>query len=531
MTVVLLSLSEVSRELGDLKGDVPEARREALLSLAQAEPDLSRAASVTAALAPLLFEGDVRGDLSPDLVARAYLHWASPDNVPDLIRLLQSSAIRKVETGTAGLVMQTLGKLQDPRAIDPLAEKLADPALRAGAADALRLVGPRAEPALLSLAFDGDTSTRGEALHLLAELGLRPTRIAEEALRHLRSSTPVARRSAAVWLAENPPDDPSQQAQVAGALSGMLDDLSPEANALALRALKLWATRDCLPQLVALATREAKGGTCSADLIDVLARFPDETAAEAIALQLESPANRGRAAQALLKLGQVATRAVLRYINSPEEAVQKEARELCRQLGVPTSALLDQALLDVADPQKPRARSALLFLVQLRPDDADRPRVSRALNAALLDPDPAVVADALNAVRVWGSRASTATLLNLLARLRPEGAARDPRVLELLGSLQDPAAAPALAEGLTRPDELGTVVKALVALGPGAEDAVVPYLRSTSREARFAACWVLGEIGTSKSLPSLEAAGYKGQDGAFFERTRLASEKIEARKG
>ena len=59
---------------------------------------------------------------------------------------------------------------------------------------------------------------------------------------------------------------------------------------------------------------------------------------------------------------------------------------------------------------------------------------------------------------------------------------------------------------------------------------MAPYLRSGSREVRFAACWVLGEIGTSRSLtPLAEAARAYLPDEAFAHRTRVASDQITAR--
>ncbi|HZY83947.1 MAG TPA: hypothetical protein VFE78_03895 [Gemmataceae bacterium] len=531
LVVYLVYPRDVGRNLNDLKNGTPDARRQALLWLAAADVDGPHRVPVTAALGPLLFEGDVRGDLKPDLVLRAYLHWAGPDNVPDLIRLVQSPARPDGGPDRTGLVMTALGKLQDPRAVDVLAEKLTDPALRDQAVEALRLMGPGAENAVLEYAFDDNADTRLRANQLLAEYGTRPTKVAGEALGRLRSNSPDARHSAAVWLAENPPDDERLQAEVSKALAGLLDDLSPKVDALALHALKLWATRDCLPQLIAFSRRDEKAGVCPPELIDVLARFPDESAAEAVALQLKVPANRAQAVQALLKLGPVATKAVLSYLDYPDLTVQKEARGLSRLLKIAPARQLEQTLADVADPRKPRARAALQSLARLRPDEASRAKVSPALNAPLLDPDPGARDDALNAARVWASKANTATLLTLLGKLRTGGSACDPRVIELLGSLQGAAAAPALAEGLTRPPELDAVVKALVALGPGAEEAVLPYLQSTDRGARYAACWVLGEIGTRKSVSPLEAAGNKYYaDGDFYKRARLASEKIVARK-
>jgi hypothetical protein len=531
LVVFLVYPSDVDRKLSDLKNGTPEARRQAIVWFSGADLDASHAPVVAAALEPLLFEGDVRGDLSTDLVLRAYLHWAGPDNVPTLIRLVQGPLLPNEESRNTALVVQALGKLQDPRAAYVLAEKLADPALSAAAVDALRLMGPRAETAVLRQAFDGASAARLQANHLLAEYGTRATKIAGEALARLKSNNPDARRSGAVWFAENPPTDEKRQAEVATVLTRLLDDLSPRVNALALDALKLWATRDSVPSLVAFARRNEKAGPCPSALIDVLARFPDETTAEAIALQLKVPANRGRAVQALLKFGLVASKAVLLHIDDPDAAIQKETRGLAQQLNVPLSLQLNQALADLADAQKPRVRAALQYLPQLRPDEASRTRVSQALNASLLDPDPAVLADALGAVRVWGSKANTASLLKLLGTLRTRGGARDPRIIDLLGVLQDSTAAPALAEGLTRPEELEPVVKALVALGSGAEEAVLPYVKSTSRGARFAASWVLGEIGTARSLSPLRDAGsrYVGDD-PFNRQLLIAAEKITARK-
>jgi hypothetical protein len=529
LVVFLLYPREVDQKLNDLKGGPPEARRQALVWLAETDLDSSRRAPITAALEPVLFEGDVRGDLNPDLVLRAYLHWAGPDNVPALIRLVQSPTLPNWTPKKTGLVMQALGKLQDKRAVGVLAEKLADPALHDQAVDGLRLMGPQAENAVLEYVFDENPDTRLRASQLLADYGTRPEEVAGEALNRLQSNSPDAQRSAAAWFAESPPGDEKQQAEVARALAGLLDDLSPQVNALALHALKLWATRDCLPQLVALARRDEKA--CPPELLDVLARFPDETAAEAIALQLDAPANRGRAAQALLKLGPVATKAVLGYLDDPDADVRKEARGLCEQLRIPADVQLEQTLADVADVRKARSRTALERLARLRPDEASRAKVSQGLNAALLDPDAGVRAAALNAVRVWGSKDNTATLLTLLGKLQNAGPGRDPRVIEVLGLLQDPAAAPALADGLTHPQECGFVVKALTAIGPGAEYAVIPYLQSTVREARFAACAVLADVGTPKSLPALEAAGTKALgDVAFYQCAQLASEKIMARK-
>jgi hypothetical protein len=522
--------SDLDQKLKDLKGGVSEARRNAVVALAETDIDDAHRDQVTTALEPFLFDGDIRHDLNPDIVLRAYLHWAGPDNVPAMLRMVESSTLPDWDPKKTRLVILALGKLQDQRAVAVLAEKLADPALHDQAVDALRLMGPKAQNAVMDYAFDSNSATRVGASQLLEEFGTKPTRIGGEALARLKSNDPDAQLSAAVWFANNPPGYQAPQGEAAKGLVSLLDSLSPNVEALVLRALKLWATKDCLPELVAFAKRQENNGPCSPELIDVLARFPDETAADAIARRLKDPANRARAAQALAKLGPVATRVVLGYINDPDAEVRKEAQGLCYLLNIPAALQLEQTLADVADPWKARCRVALQDLAQARPDEASRLTVSRALNAPLLDADGGVRADALAAVRTWGTRDNTATLLNLLDKFPDRGPSRNPWVIDILGSLQDPAAASALAEGLTHPQDIDPAVKALTVMGPAAEQAVIPYLQSSAREARYAACWVLGEIGTPKSLSPLEAAARKcSMDADFFQRTQLASEKIMAR--
>ncbi len=129
LVVFLMVYRAVDRKLNDLKGGTLEARQQAIVWLAESDIDGSRRAQVTAALEPILFEGDIRGELSPDLVLRAYLHWAGPDNVPAMIRIVQTPTLPHWGTKKTGLVMQALGKLQDPRGADVLARKLADPTL------------------------------------------------------------------------------------------------------------------------------------------------------------------------------------------------------------------------------------------------------------------------------------------------------------------------------------------------------------------------------------------------------------------
>jgi HEAT repeat protein len=532
LVVYLLVPGELDRKLADLKSSDPQQSKPALDWLAAADPKPSQRPRVTAALEPLLFDGDVRGNLDPDLLLRVYLTWAGKDNVPAMIRMVQNPTLPAWSREKTGLVMEALGKLQDERAADALAEKLSDPKLHNHAVNALKVLGPGGEKVVLGYLFDEDPDTRLRAGRVLADFGTKQDSVVAEAVGRLRSGPADVRRSAVVWFIDNPPDDEAVKADAGPMLARLLEDLSPDVCRQALEALKNWATPDCLPQLLTYARREQKDAAGNPLLIDVLAQFHDERAAEAIALQLPNAHTHAKAAEALVNIGPVAAPAALAYLNHPDEAVRKEAKSVCRRLNVSDERQLEQTLADVADPRTGRARTALQHLAALRPDDTARAKVSAALNAPLLDSNADVRADALSAARVWGTTANTDALLKLLGDFQATGEGRDARMIDLLGSLKDPKAAPALAQGLTHPRERGPVGKALRAIGPGAEEAVIPFLRVDDREARLEACRILAEIGTDKSVQPLQTAfnAYAQFDGVFARESQVALEKIAARK-
>jgi hypothetical protein len=506
-------LHDVDQKLSDLSGDDPTARSSAVLWLAEADPQDSHRAHVTATLEPLIFDGDVRGNLDLDVVLRAYLRWANQDNVPSLIRMVENPNLPSWRPEKTGLVMETLGHLQDKRAADVLARKLSDPQLHDQAVDALKLLGPGAEDAVLDYMFAGDPATRQRAGDLLADYGTPPPKVIAEARRRLKSNDPDEQRAAAAWFADNPPDNDAEKARVAEPLAALLGDLSPEVNGVVLRALKLWATRDCLPQVVDYAQRldkaedSKKVAANRSVLIDVLAQFPDESAAGAIALQLKDPEHRAKAGQALLKLGPVANETVLGYVNHPDEGVRKEAGSLSRALKVAADSQLEQTLADVADARKARSRAALEHMARLRPDDANRAMVSKALNAPLLDTDTGIRDAALDAVRVWATQENSATLLQLLGGLRGERKESDAHVGD-------------------------KVAKALISIGAGVEEPVLPLLKSPDGLVRREACSILAEIGTDKCLQALGDGGeaYATIDPGFYRQTQMAREKVMARE-
>jgi len=518
VAAVLLAVSlyvrthEVDLKLADLAGNVPAARSQAVVWLAEAVPQDNRRGQVTAALEPLVVEGDVREQLDSDLVLRAYLHWANQDNVPALIRMVEVHPRSSWSNGKTGQVMIALGKLQDKRAADVLAQRLIDPKLHDQAVDALKLLGPDGQEAVIPFVFADEPDTRQRAEKLLASYGTTQRAVFAEARRRLLSNDQEELHSALAWFAENAPDDDAEKADVAAPLAALLGDHSSKVNHLALRSLKRWANKDCLLQVVAFADRQEKAektkesAANNAALIDLLAQFPDEKAADAVALWLKDPEQRSQAVQALLKMGPAATEPVLKHINHSDADVRKEALSLCNRLKIPADRQLEQTLADVADARKPRSRAALQHLAQLRPDEANRAKVSAALNAPLLDMDAGIREAAVDAVRVWATKENTTNLLKLQDKLCAEP--------KLDGACLD------------------RISQVLISVGSDVQDAVIPRLKSPLVPVRVEACRILAEVGTDKGAQALNDAGNAWQpvDPTFYNYTQLAIAKIAARK-
>jgi len=87
------------------------------------------------------------------------------------------------------------------------------------------------------------------------------------------------------------------------------------------------------------------------------------------------------------------------------------------------------------------------------------------------------------------------------------------------------AVAPLLVEHATRTD----AVNALKAMGPMAEDAVLPYLEDRDAFVQMEACKVLEAIGTEKSMEKIRKYGASGKPFAK-DTSAKAIQAIQQRK-
>ena len=168
-----------------------------------------------------------------------------------------------------------------------------------------------------------------------------------------------------------------------------------------------------------------------------------------------------------------------------------------------------QILEDLNSPDSARRKRALGRLAR---HSRRRPGRGRRGNRASAGRSGRVhAADAARALATWGGPENTPALVEAL---------KDPAfnvrwaAIDALRELGDPGSAPGLAALLATRDR-AKACEALKAIGPEAEESVLPYLRHEDGFVRMETCKVLQAIGTERSVPGLRAIASKnsGLDG------------------
>jgi hypothetical protein len=152
-----------ARAIHDLKIKNDKRYDSALNTLIQTPPD-ERRSEVLKILEPLT------GDQYPllhDKATEAFCKWATKDNVPVLLRLINAS-----EPGArVKAAMKTMAKLKDERGIAPIAARLKDFFVRGEAKEALIAYGPMAEDEVIKLLRQTNNDARNEACEILEKIG------------------------------------------------------------------------------------------------------------------------------------------------------------------------------------------------------------------------------------------------------------------------------------------------------------------------------------------------------------------------
>jgi RNA polymerase sigma factor (sigma-70 family) len=267
-------------------------------------------------------------------------------------------------------------------------------------------------------------------------------------------------------------------------------------------ALAVWATKEQVPSLLKAlddpSTFVRRGG------IEVLGTLQDKRAVAPVAVFLTSFGEREVAGRALIRMGGIVEEEVRRYLTNPDKGAREEAARILRQIGkTGKDDAFDAAMGGLKDSNLFSRRKALEWFAAADADHPRRAEAAREMGRLLKDGGPFDKQDAAKALASWATRKETPILMDTLKEERLAIGVK-PAIMRALGRLKDDRAIPVLAEMLADPFENKEAVTALIAIGPAAEDEVLRSLEHEQFMARVAACKVLSEIGTQKSLEPLQ---------------------------
>ena len=161
----------VTRSLLQLKAEATHTKKDGLNRLMRTRPD-GRLAEVVQAVLPLLEDDD--GWLVGDAI-KVLVIWNSPEVVPAIINRTNDNRF-----GVRHEAIKALGKIKDPRGVEPVVQRLKEDGFQAK--DALKEMGAMAEPALIERLTNPDPDIRRNVCDILKDIGGKETLKAMQSL-------------------------------------------------------------------------------------------------------------------------------------------------------------------------------------------------------------------------------------------------------------------------------------------------------------------------------------------------------------
>ncbi len=381
---VLPAEEAAGQSVADLQNPSATRRRAALLRLTRLR-GVVECDGVASAAAKLLKDTDKGVRLAAAATVGA---WGGPESVAPLARLLKDpdKAIRLA-------AIAALGRLKTQEAVEPLLDHLltdSQPCL-----EALRDLGPLAEPAAMARLRDRDRAMRLEACKALicvatARSGpdlkafARDVRdrelreIAQAVLRHdqavmvavakLTGTSPAGqfdRIEGAKMLATLAPN--ARRAQVAELLVRQLALADAALGQEIPKALATWGTPDVVPSLIQVLKQDDPASHLSEAAMTALGHLKDPRAVYAIVPRLTKQGAVDPPAQkALVSLGEVAEWPLQKYLNDPDPAIRIAVCEILGQIGTEDSLPALEALIEDDDSPVGEAASQALQAIRRR---------------------------------------------------------------------------------------------------------------------------------------------------------------------
>jgi hypothetical protein len=179
-------------------------------------------------------------------------------------------------------------------------------------------------------------------------LPAEPPKSIDDLLAMLRSRSVFDQDDAALLLAARKPEE--KREEVARALLALVADKRGTASAGVCNALRIWATPETVPGLIARISDN--GQFVNAEIVTLLGTLKDPRAAEPLAALLPNFFGKDEAKAALLNIGRPAESAVIPYLNHQETDVRLSALEILMQIGSKRSILPLRAVLNRRDDRR-----------------------------------------------------------------------------------------------------------------------------------------------------------------------------------
>jgi HEAT repeat protein len=491
--------------------------------LSRGPRDRARQDEVARTLLPILADPNPQIRLAS---VKALSMWATRDQVPPLIDLLNNDDAGSNEQRQ--IAIQTLGRLKDERAAGPLAQRLTNFFDREHAAKALQEMGPTAEVSVLKFYHHPDEATRSSARKILQSYHTRDDVILNQSVQDLKGPEPEHRKTVAVWLCQIPVNEPRRK-EVVDALQPLLTDGTPEVRLNGLKALAIWGTSENVPVIIRAVDDDSNEVRQTA--IQTLVRLKDPRGAEAIAGRLTNFFDRDLANRALQDMGPAAEKVVVRFYHHKDQDVRERARRLLQEYNTAPSVILAQTAASLKTPEKETRINCADWLAQQTPVEANRKTVTGSLELLLKDTDRDVRIAGLKALKKWASKDNVPSLIEVLKddEFTPWAGEMRKLAMQTLGELKDERGAPAVTARLLNFFEREDAARALIAMGPVAEKAVMTGLTNNDAAVRKLVCTILAEIGTKTSSTQLKRRARSDPDQNVAAAALIAARVIDAR--
>lgn len=551
-----VTINNTPQALAALKGNNEQEQRAALDYLARtpAQPQFQK--QIASALSPYFQSQNVWMKSS---AFRAAERWATTDNVPALIAVLDPNG--SGHSGEQKQAIKILGRLKDPRGVEPVARYLHNFFVRGEAEGATVQLGKLAQPLLLSWMHDPERKHHEPARKMLPRIGTSDKELFAQTEKDLTSPDMDRQKLAMDWVRRQRVTD-ENRAAIAKGLEKLLDHRDNNTRYTALVELEKWGGPDntkavsaiiddrenriadaAMKFLVAHGNAEAEPQVIEllnkADLkrlrqaerygVQFLGKNGSKKCGPALVRYLETYFARD-AMNSLELLGpEVGEEAVIQEICHPNANVRRCVQDLLKNYKTEKGKTLSPVVKNLEADDLDRRRYAAEWLATFtEPVEERHKEISRALEPLLTSTNPQLRQAGMNAAAIWATEVNLTSLIKWAAISGPSERALAYPAMRALGRMKDPRAVPVLVKQ-AGDFWMNSVAKEVLQTMPMIAETELLKSRAANDKELEHFCNVLKLVGGARSLPVLEQIFKTTRNGGLKRAADAAYKAIELR--